>query len=286
MGSGVAAAFVRAGFDVITDLSDRSAHSRALAAAAGTRDVGSIAAIVQSADVLLSIVPPAAAADFAEAALRAMLDTGRAPIFAECNAISPDKMRKVAEPFEAAGRICIDVGIVGRPPGRDDGLATRFYVAGPARRRLLDLDVAGIHCIDMGEEIGAASAIKMVYASLNKGIDALMTAVLLAAESLGVRSKLLEELGRSQTVVLSRMEKRIPYLAATAERFAPEMREIAATFEAAGVTPAFHEGAAWLYEGLAKTPLAAETRATLPAQRSLEEAIEIFSAVIERTVRK
>jgi hypothetical protein len=57
------------------------------------------------------------------------------------------------------------------------------------------------------------------------------------------------------------------------------MREIAATYRDAGVTPKFHEGAEWVYARLAATPLAAETRATLPAQRTLDEALELYCAV-------
>jgi hypothetical protein len=68
---------------------------------------------------------------------------------------------------------------------------------------------------------------KMAYAALNKGTDALHAAVLLAAERLGVRPALMLELELSQKEALARMQARVPYLAATAERFAGEMAEIA-----------------------------------------------------------
>jgi hypothetical protein len=140
--------------------------------------------------------------------------------------------------------------------------------------------------LDMGEEIGRASAIKMAYAALNKGTDALYAAVLLAAEQLGVRPELMAELELSQQEALARMNARVPYLAATAERFAGEMAEIAATYEAAGVTPLFHRGAEWLYATLATTPLAQETRATLPRARSLDEALEVFKAALAAKPRE
>jgi hypothetical protein len=79
------------------------------------------------------------------------------------------------------------------------------------------------------------------------------------------------------------MAARIPYLAATAARYTGEMREIAATFAAAGVSPDFHRGAEWVYALLATTPFARETRATLPAHRSLDEAIGVFCASLKRT---
>ena len=54
------------------------------------------------------------------------------------------------------------------------------------------------------------------------------------------------------------------------------MREIASTYQQAGVTPLFHQGAEWVFERLAATPLAAETRADLPEHRSLDEALAAF----------
>jgi Domain of unknown function (DUF1932) len=147
---------------------------------------------------------------------------------------------------------------------------------------VLDLEVPEIELVDLGEEIGTASALKMMYAGLNKGTDALLTAVLLAAERLGVRPALMRELEGSQREALARMRRRVPFLAATAKRFAPEMAEIAATYESVGVTPGFHRGAEWLYTLLARTPLAAETRATLPRERSLDAALEVFVAALDR----
>jgi hypothetical protein len=135
--------------------------------------------------------------------------------------------------------------------------------------------------IDMGERVGAASALKMAYAALNKGTDALHTAVLLAAERLGVRTPLMQEFEFSQAEAVARMRARVPYLAATAERYVGEMAEIAATFESVGVTPQLHLGAEWVYARLAATSLAAETRATLPSSRTLDEALAVFSAALD-----
>jgi 3-hydroxyisobutyrate dehydrogenase-like beta-hydroxyacid dehydrogenase len=281
MGSAVAGAFARAGLRVVTDLSRRSAHSRGLAARAGMVDVGSLDALVERSELVLSIVPPAAALECAEAVAAAMRAARAAPPFADCNAVAPATARKIAQLFDSTGAAFIDAGIVGRAP-RPGGERPRFYVSGAARRALLGIDVAEIELVDMGEEVGAASALKMAYAALNKGTDALHTAVLLAGARLGVLPALLKEFESSQAEALARMKARVPFLAATAGRFAGEMAEIAATFDAAGVTPDFHRGAEWIYARLAATPLAAETRATLPRERSLDAALAVFSAALDR----
>ena len=69
----------------------------------------------------------------------------------------------------------------------------------------------------------------------------------------------------------------VPGLPPDSERWIGEMNEIAATFEAAGVTPRFHQGAAEVYRLLASTPLAAENRETMDKSRSLEEVVRVYA---------
>jgi 3-hydroxyisobutyrate dehydrogenase-like beta-hydroxyacid dehydrogenase len=280
MGSAVGGALVRAGYTVVTDSSGRSPHSRSLAASAGLKDLGSLAAVVGSAELLLSIVPPAEAFGFAAQVASAMLATGSRLTFADCNAVAPVTVLAIERLFEPTAGAFLDVGIVGRGP-RPAAEQTRCYVAGAVRHALLELASPEIRMIDMGERVGAASALKMAYAALNKGTDALHTAVLLAAERLGVRTPLMQEFEFSQAEAVARMRARVPYLAATAERYVGEMAEIAATFESVGVTPQLHLGAEWVYARLAATSLAAETRATLPSSRTLDEALAVFSAALD-----
>ena len=281
MGSAVGGALVRAGYRVVTAGEGRSAASRALAGKAGIEDLGSLAAVVRAAALVLSIVPPAAARGFAAETALAIRATGARPAFADCNAVAPATVREVEAIIAPTGAPFVDVGIVGRGPG-PGGERTRFYVSGAARRAVLDLEVPELELIDLGAEIGTASALKMAYSSLNKGTDALLTAVLLAADRLGVRPALMRELAGSQSEALTRMRARVPFLGSTAARFAPEMAEIAATYESVGVTPAFHRGAEWLYALVATTPFAAETRATQPRERSLDAALAVYVAALEK----
>lgn len=284
MGSAVGGALVRAGYRVVTAGDGRSAASLELARRAGIEDVRVLEAAVADAALVLSIVPPAAAPTFAASAAAAMLNVGAQPVFADCNAVSPATVRAIERALAKTGAPFVDVGIVGRGPG-PQGERTRFYVSGPARAAVLGLECPELALVDLGDEIGTASALKMAYSSLNKGTDALFATVLLAAERLGVRAPLMKEFEESQREALKRMRARVPFLGATAKRFAPEMDEIARTYESVGVTPAFHRGAEWLYELFAATPFAAETRATQPKERSLEETLAVLAAALDRERR-
>jgi 3-hydroxyisobutyrate dehydrogenase-like beta-hydroxyacid dehydrogenase len=284
MGSAVGGALVRAGYRVVTAGEGRSEPSRKLAADAGIEDLESLDAVVRAATLVLSIVPPAEAAGFAATAARAMRAARVAPVFADCNAVAPATVRAIASAIAVTGAPFADVGIVGRGPGIG-GERTRFFVSGPARAAVLELAVAELELVDLGADVGTASAMKMAYSALNKGTDALLAAVLLAAERLGVRQPLMRELELSQAEALKRMRARVPFLGATAKRFAPEMAEIAATYDSVGVTPNFHRGAEWLYGLVATTPFAAETRATQPKQRSLDDTLVALTAALDRRER-
>ena len=271
MGHAVGRALIAHGHDVICCLDGRSAHSRALAAQGGLRDVGSLRAVVETADLILSILPPAAALGLAQDVATEMVATGKTPIYMDCNAIAPETAKAVGEVITKVGAKFIDAGIIGMAPGRGGG--PRFYVSGADHGLVLSLDGKGFQVIGMGDEIGQASAIKMTYAGLTKGTWTLHTAVLMAAERLGVSDALLAEFEHSQNATLGAMRARVPFIPADSARWVGEMEEIAKTFSDAGVTPGFHDGAAEVFRVLERTPFAAETRADMDRARTLEDAL-------------
>jgi len=271
MGSGVGQAMCAEGHRAVTALNGRSAHTRSLAEAAGIEDLGSVTDAVAAADLVLSILPPDRAVALAEEVAAAMMSTGARPAYADCNAISPMTVAKVADALAATGATVIDCGIVGLNPIKSP--PTRFYVSGPDVSMIQRMDCPALSVRPIGDKVGQASALKMVYAAGTKGVWTLQTALLLTAARQGVLDPLMEELAYSQSAQLSAMRARIPFLPADAARWVPEMEEIAATFADAGVTSGFHHGAAEIFGLLAKTAFAEETRATLDRSRTLEQAL-------------
>jgi 3-hydroxyisobutyrate dehydrogenase-like beta-hydroxyacid dehydrogenase len=238
---------------------------------AGIRDTQSLAAVVTQADMILSILPPASALGQAKAVAAAMAETGSMPVYVDCNAVSPQTVLEVGNAITTAGAAFIDAGIIGLAPGK--GATSRFYVSGHDLEPMTSLNGKGIAVIRVGSEIGRASSLKMAYAGLTKGTWTLQTAVLLAAQQLGVLRELLDELRFSQADALSLMQSRIPRLPADSGRWVGEMEEIAATFAGAGVPSGFHKGAAEIFRVLSKSSFASETRETMDTSRSLEAAL-------------
>ena len=251
MGSAVGRCLVEKGLRVTTALGGRSARSRERAAAAGITDVGDLEALVAGADMLLSIMPPAEAAGFARVVCPLIRASGRDLLFVDCNAVSPGTLAAVAADAGDNGVRFHDVGIVGAAP-RPDRPPVRFYASGLYAHEVAGLAAPFIDVRPLGDEAGRASAFKMVYASLTKGTNALRAAALIAAERLGVGEPIHEEWRQSVPDAWRVMETRMDYFPAVAGRWAGEMREIAATYESVGLTPAFHEAAEWIYALLAE----------------------------------
>jgi len=276
MGSAVGASLKADGIEVLTCLSGRSERSRMLAINAGFMATDTLNDLVADADILLSVIPPAGASDFARQVCAAIQSTGNDTLFVDCNAVAPMTATAIADLAASNNVRFQDVGIVGAAP-REGRMPVRFYTSGPFTDEILQLSTDLIAVKPMGPEIGRASALKMTYASLTKGTHALRAAAILLGEQLGVGEEIRAEWQHSLPDVYKAMQSRIPVLAPDSGRWTGEMREIAATCASAGLPPSFHQGAEWIYEFLAQTTLAEESRDEASEKnRSLEETIRLL----------
>ena len=263
------------GLRVITCLQGRSQRTRQLAEKVGIVDVPTYPEFVTEADLILSIMVPAQAMSAASAVAEALQQTDTTLTYTDCNAIAPQTVRKLGDIITAAGGTFVDASIIGPPP-RTPG-ATRFYASGPDLNLFSELNNYGLDVRGLGEEIGLASAIKMCYASLTKGLTALCTELLTAASVLGVSEALTAEFQLSQSALFERMEKGLPSMPPKARRWIGEMEEISATFAHVGLTPNILTGAADMYRFVGDTHLAdlpPEARDEFP---TLAELIEILA---------
>ena len=284
MGHSVGRVLREGGFDVVTCLTGRSERTRQLAGEAGIRDIPEMDDLVREVDLILAILVPDQTIPLARQVAASIKRTGTQPAYADCNAIAPNTSKQIDEIISNAGGRYIDAGIIGGPPSQDE--QTRFYASGPHEDILTQLDGYGILVRPIGGEVGRASGIKMCYASVTKGTAALHTAVLTTAESLGLSRELLKELEESQGQRLQAMES-IKTLSAKAFRWVGEMEEIAATYESAGVTSHFHQGAAEIFRMIADSPIGDERPETIDRNRSLEETVAIFAAyVMDKKMRE
>ncbi|MFC7472748.1 DUF1932 domain-containing protein [Dankookia sp. GCM10030260] len=224
MGAGIGHRLARRGATVLTSLAGRSAASAQRAAAAGMRDA--TAAELAGADIFLSVLPPAEAKACAAWLAPALSVAPRKAIYVDCNAISPATAAEVAAIIGPTGAAFVDGGIIGGPP-REDGYTPVLYVAGPEADRLGALRDHGLDVRVTPGPIGAASALKMSYAGITKGLVALSSAMMLAATRAGAAEGFRAELARSQPQLLAWFGRMVPPMPDKAYRWVGEMEEIA-----------------------------------------------------------
>jgi 3-hydroxyisobutyrate dehydrogenase-like beta-hydroxyacid dehydrogenase len=281
MGHAIGRRLRAGGRRVITCLEGRSARTAALAAEAGIEAVPDDATLVREADALLAVLVPAEAAALGERIAGALERTGSSLLYADLNAISPRTVQGIGMRLEAAGARFVDGGIIGGPP-RPGGAGPRIYVSGADAPELAQLSGDGLTVRVMGERIGEASGLKMCYAALTKGVTALATELLVAAEVMGLAAPLRGELEGSQGGQWAALQRGIPGMPPKAYRWVGEMEEIAATFADLGLTPRMLEGAADVYRLVARSPLGAETPEVRHLGQTAEEAVAVLAATVRQ----
>jgi len=254
MGSAMGGALARGGARVVATLAGRSERTHRLAAKSPLELLDDLRAVVREADLVLSIVPPEEAHVAAHHVCRVARELGRAPLYAELNAVAPATVERIAREARDHGVEVVDGSISGPPP--NSAGTTRIYLSGPRAEEIASLPFEGVERIVVGPGIGTASAVKMSTASVYKGTSALLVQALRAAHENGVLEHVLDDLGTASPELVVNIERRLGNAAAKSARYVGEMREIAATQSAAGLTPALFEAMAEVYETFARTPLA------------------------------
>lgn len=279
MGHAVGRVLVEHGARVVTVLAGRSARTAGLAAKAGIADLADDRALVEAADIVLSILPPDRAVALAERVAAALRAAARKTVFVDCNAVAPATARHIARIVESAGAAFVDAGIIGPPP-RTGAAATRFYASGAEAARFAALGAHGLDIRVIGAEPGQASALKMCYAAMTKGVTAIQTEAMVAGRALGVEAALFDELKLSQAAMLKRAETAVPEMPPKAYRWIGEMEEIAATFGAVGLTPRLFEGVAEIYRFVEATPLGRETPEKRSRGQTLDDVVAVLAAAL------
>jgi 3-hydroxyisobutyrate dehydrogenase-like beta-hydroxyacid dehydrogenase len=248
MGSAVGKRLTANGVDVLTVLDGRSAQSAKRAAAAAMKAVSQREFC--EADIILSIVPPRDAEDLARRLATDIALARRKPIYADCNAINPQTAERIAAAIEGAGASFVDGGIIGGPPKAGcDGPA--FYLSGAQANAVAVLNSFGLTCKILGGRVGAASALKMSYAGITKGLTALASIMILGASRADVAGALHDELRASQPQLMAWFERQVPSMFPKAYRWVAEMEEIAGFVEDDPAGYALFESTARFYERIA-----------------------------------
>ena len=249
MGAGVGKRLTGHGVGVLTTLAGRSE-----ATVARARDAGMVAASeeeIAAADFILSILPPGEALALAQHLAPILKASNAKPVYVDCNAINPATVERVAKAIAPTGCPFVDAGIIGAPPKGDDA-GPRLYASGAAASRFATLRQYGLDVRVLDGPPSAASALKMSYAGINKGTQAIAAAMMLAAMRAGSAAALFDELSFSQKEMLAQLKRQLPMMPEKAYRWIAEMQEIAGFVGDDPAARELYEGAAHFYERIAE----------------------------------
>ncbi len=235
MGHHVASVLKNHGLKVVTCLEGRSERTRKLAAKAGVSNLSTLDDVAAQSDIIISIVVPSSAKQVAQAVAAAVLRSGKSVLFADANAVSAMTAVSIGEIIVRAGGRFADVSIIGT--AAKVGKGTTFYVSGPCASEFAELKNFGLEVEVLGDQAGQASAFKIVYAGLTKGVSALMTEQLLLAHSLGILNQIMDKYRAKFPDMMRFMEANLPRLPFRAGRRSDEMEELSRTLAEAGLTP-------------------------------------------------
>lgn len=208
MGSAVGAALSRRDWRVVSCLEGRGARTVAGARTAGIVAVETLGEAVSGADLVISIVPQAAALSTAEDVARALAGDRRCPVYVDANSIAPATMTDVSAILERAACPCVDGAFVGQAAMLGD--KTTLYLSGE-RADEVAASLAGVlRVIVLGSRVGLASAFKLASTGFSKGLVSLFLEMLSGAERVGLRGELLDCLRRFYPGTVETVERLLP----------------------------------------------------------------------------
>lgn len=254
MGISIAVSAQSVGHEVYWVSAGRSPESRKRAEDHNLLELSSIKALCNTCEVILCVCPPHAAEAVANQVIEADFDG----LYCDGNAISPQKSQGIGQQVSNAGITYVDGSIVGPPAWKEK--STRIYLSGQSAGDIASLfDGSLTNAIVIGEEIGKASALKMVFAAQTKGFTALLCAIQATAEKLGVRDDLDAEWRLRDVDSVEETQNRVRRVTAKAWRFKGEMQEISDTFAVAGLPEGFFLSALDVFDRIAHFKGADET---------------------------
>jgi 3-hydroxyisobutyrate dehydrogenase-like beta-hydroxyacid dehydrogenase len=262
------------GVKVQTYAQDRSETTRKRAENMGVEGVPSLQNLVENVDLIVSIVVPFAAKRVASKVAKAVAQSGRKGLlYLDANAISPMTADEIGKVLERSGVGFVDGCIIGSASKMDKGAVV--YVSGPQAPRILDLGSYGLSVKVLGPTVAQASAFKVVYAGLTKGLQGLFVELLMGARSFGLLDEILNRYEESFPGLLEKVAPSIVALRVHAGRRSEEMDELTRTFNHHGMTPFMAPAAKKVLQSIAALEIG-KASATGEREGELLATLELF----------
>lgn len=239
MGTALGRLFRDEGVRVVTTLPGRSPRTHQNCQQAGLEELPSLRDVGQSADIVLSLVAPAAAVTVAQE-YRDHLKTGQPRVYVDLNSIAPETAQQIAAIFAGTPVAFVDGGISG--PAAHLCSRCIVYLSGAAAAQVAALFPERLRVRVLGTEPGQASTLRMLLSGLAKGVVALFVEMALAAQQANVLDDLLTAYQTSYPGIMELVQRSLPTFPRHAVRRGTEMQEVEATLAFLGLRPTIAAG--------------------------------------------
>jgi 3-hydroxyisobutyrate dehydrogenase-like beta-hydroxyacid dehydrogenase len=215
--STLSACLLKNGATVATCIEGRSKKTKELAEKSGVTLYKTNIELAEFSDILISTVTPSQA-------IKVAREVGKYTkgIYVDINNVSPKTVKNALSFIE--NRKTVDASIIG---SIKKGLNVSVIASGDYAAQFAELNNYGMNITVIGDEIGQASAIKMLRSSFTKGISALLFETLYSAYKMGIDEQVLKYIAETEGEEFKDSAiSRIISSSVHAKRRAEEMEEV------------------------------------------------------------
>jgi 3-hydroxyisobutyrate dehydrogenase-like beta-hydroxyacid dehydrogenase len=249
MGAALAAVLKLRGYRVVTTLQERGQQTIARSREVGLEVLDSLADVVRQSNIVLSLVPPAAAEEMAAAYCSLAHLAPADALYVDVNSIGPELKAAIAAKLDDAGRGFVDAAVNGL--AKNLTKSGTLFLSGARAKEAATLFEGPVRVRVLGDEIGRAAAMKMLLAGLSKGLCGLFAELALMAQRRGLLGEMLQASSAIYPGMMLVVDRMLPTYAEHAARRATEMSELEETARAAGIEPCVIEAVRRLHEEIA-----------------------------------
>jgi 3-hydroxyisobutyrate dehydrogenase-like beta-hydroxyacid dehydrogenase len=263
MGTSLAKVLAERGVRVVTTVAGRSPRTQRLAREAGVEILPSLSDVVRESAIVFSLVETSAAARVAQSYSALAHTAPQGAIYVDVNSIGPELVRQIGSAISAAGVDFVDASINGL--AKNLSTTGTLFLSGPRADEIAKFFGTAVRVRVLGDEIGRASAMKMLLGGLTKGLCGLFLELALVARNDGMLPEMMEACTMIYPGIAALIERMVPTYARHAGRRATEMREVELTARNAGVDTCVIRAVRELHEQLGAIEFAEQDGASVTA---------------------
>lgn len=192
MGTRIAKVLIKNNYRVITAGEGRSEKTIKNIHDVGIENTGSLQNTVENADVIISLTSPDGSLKLAENIAICLKHSSKHPLYIDLNSNTPAMALSIEKLLSSSNIPFVNGAVMGASKDIPDTAV--LVVSGNQRSHFIDLFENIFRIKDAGEKTEAASAYKLLFSMVNKGMNALFFETMTAAAHFGILDELNESL--------------------------------------------------------------------------------------------